>query len=54
MAKPGANCNEWSGYTWVKYEQPEGVWRYDPGFSTTAVRRAAWADRYAELLGGSC
>jgi hypothetical protein len=51
-SKPGASCREWSGYTWVKYE--DGAWRYDPGYSTTPARRAAWADRYAELLGASC
>lgn len=50
--KPGASCTQWSGVTWVKYEN--GSWYYDPGYSTTPQRRAAWQDRIAELLGGSC
>jgi hypothetical protein len=50
--KPGAPCSEWSGITWVKYE--EGAWRYDPGYSTSPEREAEWKSRYAELLGGKC
>ncbi len=49
---PGARCSEWSGFTWVKYE--DGEWRYDPGFSTTPQRQREWKDRYQELLGASC
>lgn len=51
-SKPGAHCSEWSGITWVKYENTE--WRYDPGYSTTQQREQEWKSRYAELLGGSC
>jgi hypothetical protein len=51
-SKPGANCSEWSGITWVKYEH--GQWLYDPGYSTTPAREAAWKSRYYELLGASC
>jgi Double-GTPase 2 len=51
-SKPGASCVEWSGLTWVKYENDS--WLYDPGYSTTALRRAQWEDRFSELLGGSC
>jgi hypothetical protein len=50
--KPGAPCSEWSGLTWVKYEN--GEWTYDPGYSTTAARRATWRPRSASLLGGDC
>jgi hypothetical protein len=50
--KPGAHCREWSGITWVKYEN--GEWRYDPGYSTTQQREREWKSRYTELLGGSC
>jgi hypothetical protein len=50
--KPGAGCDEWSGLTWVKYE--DGEWLYDPGFSTTPARRRAWEPRFSELLGGAC
>jgi hypothetical protein len=50
--KPGASCTEWSGITWVKYEN--GAWRYDPGYSTTPQREREWKPRYAELLGGRC
>ncbi len=50
--KPGANCSEWSGITWVLYEN--GSWDYDPGYSTTSQREAEWKSRYSELLGGSC
>ncbi len=50
--KPGASCSEWSGITWVLYEN--GNWRYDPGYSTTPQREAEWKSRYSELLGGSC
>jgi hypothetical protein len=49
---PGASCSEWSGITWVLYED-EG-WRYDPGYSTTPQREAEYKNRYPELLGGSC
>jgi hypothetical protein len=49
---PGANCTEWSGITWVKYEH--GAWRYDPGYSTTAARKRKWKSRYGELLGTQC
>ena len=51
-SKPGAPCSEWSGLTWVKYEG--GQWTYDPGYSTTASRRATWRPRSARLLGGDC
>jgi hypothetical protein len=50
--KPGAPCSEWSGLTWVKYE--DGEWTYDPGYSTTPSRRATWQPRGARLLGGNC
>jgi serine/threonine protein kinase len=50
--KPGASCSEWSGITWVLYEN--GGWRYDPGYTTTPQREAEWKSRYPELLGGSC
>ncbi len=49
---PGASCTEWSGLTWVKYEQ--GKWTYDPGYSTTADRRRVWQPRSGELLGADC
>jgi hypothetical protein len=49
---PHARCSEWSGFTWVKYE--DGQWRYDPGFSTTPQRQRQWKDRYRQLLGASC
>lgn len=51
-SKPGASCKEWSGVTWVKYE--EGAWRYDPGYSTTPQREHEWKSRFSELLGGRC
>ncbi len=51
-SKPGARCAEWSGITWVKHE--DGVWRYDPGYSTTPERERAWKNRFSELLGGAC
>lgn len=50
--KPGAPCSEWSGITWVKYE--DGEWRYDPGYSTTPQREREWKPHFSELLGGSC
>lgn len=50
--KPGATCAEWSGLTWVLYEQD--AWRYDPGYSTTSERERTWKPRYGELLGASC
>jgi hypothetical protein len=50
--KPGAHCSEWSGITWVKYE--EGSWRYDPGYSTTQQRESEWKSHFSELLGGKC
>jgi hypothetical protein len=50
--RSGASCSEWSGITWVKYEN--GEWRYDPGYSTTPQREHEWKSRYSELLGGSC
>ncbi len=50
--KSGASCREWSGITWVRYE--DGMWRYDPGYSTTPQRERAWKNRVRELLGGSC
>jgi hypothetical protein len=50
--KPGASCREWSGITWVKFE--DGEWRYDPGYSTTPQRKHEWSSKYSELLGGSC
>jgi hypothetical protein len=50
--KPGASCTEWSGITWVKYEN--GAWKYDPGYSTTPQREREWKPRFAELLGGRC
>lgn len=51
-SKPGSSCSEWSGLTWVKYEN--GQWRYDPGYSTTPERQRAWKDRYEQLLGAAC
>ena len=51
-SKPGATCSYWSGLTWVIYE--DGVWKYDPGYSTTSERRSRWSDRGSELLGGTC
>ncbi len=51
-SKPGAHCSEWSGITWMLYQ--DGEWRYDPGYSTTPQRTAEWQSRYSELLGGSC
>jgi hypothetical protein len=51
-SKPGAGCAEWSGITWVKYEN--GGWYYDPGYSTTPQRERDWKNRFGELLGGSC
>lgn len=50
--QPGAPCSEWSGLTWVKYEGDE--WTYDPGYSTTAARTAAWKAKSSRLLGGDC
>jgi hypothetical protein len=50
--KSGAPCSEWSGITWVRYE--EGRWRYDPGYSTTSQREHEWKPRFSELLGGRC
>jgi hypothetical protein len=50
--KPGAPCSEWSGITWVKYE--DGGWKYDPGYSTTPQREREFKSRYSELLGGKC
>jgi hypothetical protein len=50
--KPNAPCTEWAGITWMKYEA--GAWHYDPGYSTTPERRAAWSNRFGELLGGQC
>lgn len=50
--KPGAPCTEWSGITWVKYE--DGAWKYDPGYSTTPQREREWKSRFSELLGGRC
>ena len=49
--RPGASCSEWSGITWVKYE--DRGWRYDPGYSTTPQREREWKSHYSELLGGS-
>ncbi len=51
-SKPGARCSEWSGITWVRYE--DGAWKYDPGYSTTPQRESAWKNRFGQLLGGSC
>jgi hypothetical protein len=51
-SKPGARCGEWSGITWVRWEQ--GGWHYDPGYSTTPEREREWKPRFSELLGGSC
>lgn len=51
-SKPGSSCTEWSGITWVRYEN--GSWRYDPGYSTTPQRERDWKSRYEELLGGRC
>jgi hypothetical protein len=50
--KPGAPCTEWSGITWVKYE--DSAWKYDPGYSTTPQREREWKPRFSELLGGQC
>ncbi len=49
---PSASCTEWAGLTWAKYER--GIWRYDPGYSTTRARERAWKPRYDELLGTTC
>jgi hypothetical protein len=49
---PGSPCSEWSGLTWVKYEN--GNWTYDPGYSTTAERERIWKPRRPELLGATC
>lgn len=49
---PKARCSEWSGLTWVKYE--DGEWKYDPGYSTTPQREREWKNRYDELLGAAC
>jgi hypothetical protein len=49
---PGSPCSEWSGLTWARYEG--GVWRYDPGYSTTAERERRWEPRSGELLGVGC
>ncbi len=51
-SEPGATCSEWSGITWVLFEN--GVWRYDPGYSTTPERDAKWGPRVGELLGTQC
>lgn len=50
--KPDAPCTEWSGITWVKYEN--GGWKYDPGYTTTPQREREWKSRFSELLGGQC
>ncbi len=50
--KPGASCTQWSGITWVKYE--DGSWKYDPGYSTTPQRERRWKPKFSELLGGQC
>lgn len=49
---PGSSCSEWSGLTWVKYEN--GAWLRDPGYSTTPEREAEWKPRRSELLGVGC
>jgi hypothetical protein len=49
---PSSSCAEWSGLTWVRFEQ--GGWAYDPGYSTTGARRQAWEQRAGELLGTGC
>jgi hypothetical protein len=49
---PGSPCSEWSGLTWVRYEN--GNWTYDPGYSTTAERERIWKPRRPELLGATC
>lgn len=51
-SRRGAHCTEWSGITWMLYQ--DGEWRYDPGYSTTPQRTREWKSRYSELLGGSC
>jgi serine/threonine protein kinase len=61
-SKPGAPCSQWSGVTWVHYEN--GSWHYDPGYGMTpdlyaqfpdlVQRRDKWKPRYQELLGVSC
>jgi hypothetical protein len=51
-SRPGSSCSEFSGVTWVKFE--DGVWRYDPGYSTTSERRRIWEPRSGELLGWGC
>jgi hypothetical protein len=51
-ADPGSPCGEWSGLTWVKYE--DGAWRYDPGYSTTRAREREWKSHYDRLLGTNC
>jgi hypothetical protein len=49
---PNARCKEWSGITWVMYEN--NTWKYDPGFATTASRKLEWKSRYSQLLGAQC
>jgi hypothetical protein len=49
---PGGSSCPWTGITWVKYEH--GSWHYDPGYSTTPQREAAWKPRFSQLLGGKC
>lgn len=51
-SQPRSPCREWSGLTWVKYQ--EGEWTYDPGYSTTPSRRRTWQGRSGELLGIGC
>jgi hypothetical protein len=49
---PNSPCSEWSGLTWVKFEN--GAWALDPGYSTTPDRRRLWEPREDELLGVGC
>lgn len=51
-SSPDSSCSEWSGVTWVRWE--DGAWKYDPGYSTTPQRTREWKPRYDQLLGGRC
>jgi hypothetical protein len=49
---PNARCKEWSGITWVMYQNNR--WKYDPGIATTSARNREWKSRYSQLLGAQC
>jgi predicted Ser/Thr protein kinase len=48
---PGASCSFWEGITWARYEG--SGWLYDPSPQATSARRAEWANRSAEVIGGA-